>query len=79
MTGTAKVDSKVEYDSAASAYKKVRDIHLSQSTAYYDFVLQKCMEHPGREDQTIRWILDRDRQTRAKARTMFTAGWPSKP
>ena len=76
MTGTAKVDSRIEYDSAQGAYKKVREIHLSQSTAYYDFVYQKCMEHPGSEGQIIRWIIERDRQTRAKARTMFTSGWP---
>eukprot|EP00971_Amphidinium_carterae_P274524 5447534-Amphidinium_carterae.1 len=34
------------------------------------------MEHPGPAQETIRWILDRDRHTRAKARSLHIDGSP---
>ena len=76
MTGAMIVDSKQEYDAEARAYKKVRMIHMSQSMSYSDFFMRKAMEHPGQPDKVIAWLLDRDRQTRAKARQLFLQGWP---
>ena len=76
MTGTSRIDSKVKFDAVAHSYAKVREIHLSQAIAYYDFIVGKCIEHPGNAVEKIKWILERDRQTRSKARAMFTAGRP---
>ena len=76
MAGAHKVESKTEWDSASSCYKQVREVHLTQSIGYYDFVFEKAWEHPGPERATVRWLLDRDRRTRAKARSMFAQGFP---
>ena len=51
-------------------------MHLSQATHYHDFVYEKALQHPGPEDATITWVLDRDRQTGSKARELFADGWP---
>eukprot|EP00959_Pyramimonas_sp_CCMP1952_P269177 5627845-Pyramimonas_sp.AAC.1 len=34
------------------------------------------MEFPGKAVDKIAWIVDRDRQTRNKARTLFQQGFP---
>ena len=76
LSGTTEVDSKVDYDQTQSKYNKVPQVHLSQAIHYHDFVYDKAMNHPGPEFATIAWILDRDRQTRSKARELFAEGWP---
>ena len=76
MTGAGLVDSKTEYDQQLRAFKKVRMCHMTQATSYNDFFMRKGMEHPGPEHKTIAWLIDRDRQTRSKARGLFQQGWP---
>ena len=39
-------------------------------------MLNNALQHPGPAEAAVRWLLDRDRQTRAKARTLYAAGWP---
>ena len=76
LTGATKVESKIHMEKATNSYLKVRECHLSQALAYYDFCCLKARAHPGPPQATISWLLDRDRQTRAKARTLFAQGWP---
>ena len=76
MAGAHKVESKTHWDHEANAYRQVREVHLTQSMGYYDFVFEKALEHPGPEQATVSWLLDRDRKTRAKARNMFAQFWP---
>ena len=60
---------------AISSGKKIRDGHLPLLMAYHVFVHQKAMLHPGPPGATVAWLLDRDRQTRSAARTLFAQGW----
>ena len=52
------------------------DGDFSEGLAYYAFTLDKAMTHPGPPSETVAWILDRDRQTRTKARTLIADGCP---
>ena len=52
------------------------DGDYNEGIAYYGFVLDKAMTHPGPLTETVAWILDRDRQTRTKARTLIGTGLP---
>ena len=52
------------------------DGDLSEGLGYYAFVLDKAMTHPGPMHETVAWLLDRDRQTRTKARTLIADGCP---
>ena len=54
----------------------VMDCDLSEGLAYLDFVQQRALEHPGTPQQVVAFLLDRDRQTRTKARTLYVDGWP---
>ena len=76
MTGIEEVDSKQEYDQSSSKYKKVRQCLMTQFLSYHDFFFRKAMEHPGPPHKAIAWLVDRDSQTRAKARQLFQQGWP---
>ena len=76
MAGAMLVDSKTDFGRASGTYKKVRMIHMSQSISYADFFMRKSMEHPGSEPKVVAWLIDRDRQTRSKARQLFQQGWP---
>ena len=76
MSGAMLVDSKLDFDRASGAYKKVRMIHMSQALSYADFFMRKSMEHPGPPHKVVAWLVDRDRQTRSKARQLFQQGWP---
>ena len=79
LTGTVEVESKVEFDQSAGKFLKVPQVHLSQAIHYHDFVYEKAMLHLSQgcpEGTTITWILDKDRQTRSKARELFADGWP---
>ena len=70
MTGAEKVESK------ESPGKRVCQIPMTAATSYADFFMRKAMEHPGPMRLTIRWLIQRDRQTRAKARQLYAAGYP---
>ena len=76
LAGANMVDSKLHFDDATKQYKRVRQCHLGDATSYYDFVFRKAMEHTGPENATIIWLLDRDKATRSKAKTLYSAGWP---
>ena len=76
LTGTEMVSSREHREEATHAPKKVAQIHLTVATSYRDFILRKAIEHPGPMKLTIRWLLERDRQTRAKARAIYAAGYP---
>ena len=69
-TGAEKVDSKERPG------EKVHMIHQTQAMSYGDFFMRKAMEHPGPARLTLRWLLQRDRQTRGKARQLYAAGYP---
>eukprot|EP00971_Amphidinium_carterae_P182711 3625691-Amphidinium_carterae.1 len=66
----------MEKDSRNTLGLKVRDGSLSAGLAYYAFCCQKVLEHPGPQQETIRWLLDRDQQTGAKARSLHLEGFP---
>eukprot|EP00971_Amphidinium_carterae_P290146 5760948-Amphidinium_carterae.1 len=70
MTGTLEKDSRI------TPSTKVRDGSFSEGLAYHAFCTQKALEHPGSQQETIRWLLDRDQQTRAKARSLHLEGYP---
>ena len=36
----------------------------------------KAIAFPGTQAEAVAWILDRDRQTRLKARSLYLDGWP---
>ena len=38
VAGTNELESKLEFDEATKAYKMVKEVHLGQAMAYYDFV-----------------------------------------
>ena len=70
MTGTGERDSK------AYPGTKVRDADLSGCLAYLDFCTGKALDHPGPASQCLAWLLDRDHQTRVKARSLYLESWP---
>jgi len=76
LTGNTMVESKTYFDNVAGQFKKVQNCHLSQAISYYDFVFRKAVEYVGSDDAKVRWVLERDRQTRAKAKNLYAAGWP---
>lgn len=63
-------------DSKLKNGKKVCDYELTDSFFYYSFVYVKAVAHPGSQLEMVAWILDRDRQTRLKARSLYLDGWP---
>ena len=76
LTGANLVTSKSSFDEASRTFKKVRQCHLTQATSYADFCQRKALEHPGQGGAVIQWLLNRDKATRAKAKSLFAAGWP---
>ena len=52
------------------------DGDYNEGMAYYGFALDKGMTHPGPPSETVTWLVDRDRQTRTKARTLVSEGCP---
>ena len=76
LTGYSDVESKSEFDNQSREFIKVKNCHLKDAIGYYDFVFRKAQEHGGPDQAVIRWIIDRDRQTRAKARSLYAQGWP---
>eukprot|EP00973_Karenia_brevis_P002036 277256-Karenia_brevis.AAC.1 len=36
----------------------------------------QSLAHPGPQADCIKWITERDRQTRVKARALYLEGWP---
>jgi hypothetical protein len=76
LTGYMMVTSKTQFDQTTAAYKQVRNCHLTEAIAYYDFVFRKALEFHGSETNKIMWLTDRDRQTRAKAKSLYAAGFP---
>ena len=70
MTGTMLVDSKLKPGT------KVRDAGYTQCIAYHDVVHLQSIVHPGPASTTACWIVERDRVTRTKARSLYKQGWP---
>eukprot|EP00973_Karenia_brevis_P008452 1142847-Karenia_brevis.AAC.1 len=70
MVGTNYVDSK------ARKGERVRDCEASASFWYQDFVTMQSLAHPGPQNDCIKWITERDRQSRVKARALHLDGWP---
>ena len=70
MTGTS------QRDSVAKPGTTVVDASATECFAYLHFVIEQIMRHPGPPAQTTAWALERDRQTRAKARALFLDNWP---
>ena len=70
LTGTTLKDSK------KVPGEKVREAELSDCQGYFDFIHLQCLVHPGPPRSTAEWILERDRQTRCKARLLYLNGWP---
>eukprot|EP00973_Karenia_brevis_P007902 1072530-Karenia_brevis.AAC.1 len=61
MVGTNMVDSHVKNG------EQVRDCEATASFWYYDFVTMQSLAHPGPPSDCIKWLIERDRQTRVKA------------
>ena len=72
--GAAFVKSKEETENNGEP-KLARQCHLSVAMKYHSFVTRHLMAHPGSPGDRVRWVLDFDRCTRAKARAYFQAGW----
>jgi len=70
QTGTEYVDSKIYPNT------RVRVAELTECLAYYVFVQEKAISFPGSGTQCVEWLLERDRQTRAKARSLFLDKYP---
>jgi hypothetical protein len=70
MTGTSVKQS------LAKPGTTVVDASASDCFAYLHFVQEQVMRHPGPPAATTAWALERDRQTRAKARALFAEDWP---
>jgi len=76
LTGTTMVDSKTQYDPVKGTYDKVRNCHYAQAISYFDFVSRKALEFQGTEVTKCAWLLERDRHTRSKAKSLYGQGWP---
>ena len=66
-------------DSKTSAGKKVRQCSLTQAYWYRSFIWTHVRQHPRVQSQptlVIKWVCERDRQTRLKAQQLFEQGWP---
>eukprot|EP00973_Karenia_brevis_P074034 10288674-Karenia_brevis.AAC.1 len=70
MAGVYNVKSMVAPD------KDVREAGATEIFQYLDFVTTRAMAHPGPAHATVSWILERDRATRLKARSLHQAKWP---
>ena len=64
-----------ETTSADGRYKG-RDGDYKEGFSYYAWATDRAMSHPGPEPETVAWLLDRDRQTRTKARALTSDGTP---
>ena len=56
--------------------KRVRNIHLAQAQRYNDFLFEKALEFGPNKREVVTWVMDRGRQTRDQARTMYAKGLP---
>eukprot|EP00971_Amphidinium_carterae_P234150 4646098-Amphidinium_carterae.4 len=72
MVGTADRNSKVRVGD------KVKDGDFSEGLAYMSYCScsSKAMDHPSPQSETVKWLIDCDHQTRAKARSLHLEGWP---
>ena len=73
MTGVEEVDVPEGLNARVG---KTRMCHLTEAMAYHQFVARKAAEHPGPEQVVVSWLLERDRQTRSKARSLLVEGLP---
>ena len=55
---------------------KVHEADLSECLAYLEFCTTHAREHPGTQREVIEWLLDRNRKTLIKARTLYLDKWP---
>jgi hypothetical protein len=62
-------------DSHFSTGTKTRDGDFGLLQSYLSFVTQKAIHHGGSPGDTAAWLVDRDRQTRSAARSLFMKGW----
>ena len=72
MTATSDRQSKLHVQSTM-----VTDFSLSDALAYHVFVTDRLRAHPGPAEAAIQWTLDRDRQTRQAALSLYAEGWPT--
>ena len=70
LTGTAWTQCSI--DNKNEGY----DGDYDEGLAYLAFCWDRSMAHPGPSADTVAWLLDRDRQTRTKARTLTADGCP---
>lgn len=70
MAGTAERDSKLLPGT------KVLEFSMSDNLAYRTFAAERLRRYPGTVTQAIQWFLDRDRQTRLAAITLYQDEWP---
>ena len=68
--------TEVMEDPTSRTGKKTRMCHLTDAISYHDFVARKASEHPGPEALKVHWLMDRDCQTRSKARSLVFEGYP---
>ena len=70
LTGTQRKPSKKRAGTMAN------DCDLSIAMAYWWYVYERAMQHPGLVQTLVAWLLDRDRRARSEARNLFNEGWP---
>lgn len=76
LAGACLVDSKSDWDPEAQRYRRVRQCHLGTALWYHSFAAKKAAGFVGSDSACVAWLMDRDRQTRAKAKALFASGWP---
>ena len=76
MANTWAVAGAMMVDSKFAPNTRVREAELTHVTAYVDFLHIQAIAHPGPPKLTVDWLIDRDRQTRSKARQLCLSGWP---
>lgn len=68
MTATADRQSKLQ--------PLVSDFSMTDALAYHTFVTDRFRAHPGPLAAAITWTLDRDKQTRQAATSLYSEGYP---
>ena len=72
MAGTAERDSKVLY----LAQEFARSPSPTFNLAYRTFAAELLRRYPGSVPQAIQWFLDRDKQARLAAISLYAEDWP---
>ena len=76
LAGAVLVPSSSDWDPEKKEYRKVRQCHLSTATWYQGFTWRDAMLflRDGPPAACVPWLMDRDRATRAKAKTLYASG-----